>query len=443
MRHLADGGLQRLTQEDVPLASVVMHRERVARLLAEAVSEGRYALHPAQLRTIRVNGKDRIVFAYPVLDLVVHGVIADLLLERAEPTFSDRLSSYRPGRSWWSGVGSFAAYVRAHRAAHADPRERGLYVLRRDVDAYTDSIPLGATSAIWPLVTELLGGDEAARASRTWPLVEEIVRPRLLGDDGGLATRLRGVATGQPISVLAFNLYLRDLDHELATVPGVFSARYSDDLLVAHPDPDVARTLSDLMDARLAGLGLRFGAKKRRDLYLTGAGRPSDAWPEARGTTWVPFLGMRVGMEGTVALGERKVRGLLREAERRAWNTARSLRRTDEEDRGRAVAAVVNALLDPDEPVLTGGPAPILARAVTDRPQLDWLDHALARIVASAVTGDPGAAAFRQAPPRRVRDWGLVSLRRARDRGARPRGRHGRRIGTRTGTRRRAVQVRP
>lgn len=74
----------------------------------------------------------------------------------------------------------------------------------------------------------------------------------------------------------------------------------------------------------------------------------------------------------------------------------------------------MNALLDPDEPVLTGGPAPILARAVTDRSQLDWLDHALARIVASATTGDPGAAAFRVAPPRRVRDWGLVSLRRAR-----------------------------
>ena len=39
------------------------------------------------------------------------------------------------------------------------------------------------------------------------------------------------------------------------------------------------------------------------------------------------------------------------------------------------------------------------------------------------------------APPRRVRDWGLVSLRRARDRGARPRGPHGQRLGPRTGVR--------
>ena len=376
LRHLTGSGLHRLTQDGVSLGSVVMHRTKVARLLAGAVSGGTYQLHPATLRTIRVGGKDRIVFEYPVLDLVGHGVVADLLAERVEPTLSGNLHSYRSGVSWWRGVAAFARYVRAHRDAHADPRDRGLYVLRRDVDAYTDSIPLGPSSPLWPLVTDVLGGD-GVRSSPAWPLVEEVVRPRLQGREGDLACRVRGVATGQPISVLAFNLYLRELDREIEAVPGAFYARYSDDLLVAHPDAAVAREVDAVLDARLAALGLRFNARKSRDLYLTGAGRLSAAWPEARGTTFVTFLGMRVGMEGTVALGERKVRGLLREAERRARNTARALRDADDDRRGRAVAAVVNALLDPDEPVLTGGPAPILARAVTDRPQLDWLDHAV------------------------------------------------------------------
>jgi hypothetical protein len=292
-------------------------------------------------------------------------------------------------------------------------------VLRRDVESYTDSIPLAPSSAIWPLVTEALGGD-AVRTSPAWPIVEEVVRPRVHGPAGGIATRYRGVATGQPISVLCFNLYLRDLDRRLAAIPGLFAARYSDDLVIAHPDPAVIVALDAELDGLLATLGLRFNPKKRRDLYLTGAGRRSDAAPSYTGTTTVSFLGMRVGMDGTVSLGDRKMRALLREAKRRAENTARALRDADPDTRGRAVAAVVNALLDPDEPVLTGGPAPVLARAVTDRRQLDWLDHALARIVASAVTGDPGAAAFRQAPPRRIHGaWGLRSLRRARDRGAR------------------------
>jgi hypothetical protein len=128
---------------------------------------------------------------------------------------------------------------------------------------------------------------------------------------------------------------------------------------------------------------------------------------------------MRVAMDGTVALGGRKVRALLRDARRRAENTARALRDRPIDERGRAVTAVVNELLDPAAAHLEGAAARLLATAVTDRAQLDWLDHRLARIVASAVSGDPGAAAFRSVPYRRIREaWGLVSLRRARDRAA-------------------------
>jgi hypothetical protein len=418
-RHLIDGRLHRLTHEGVSLSSVALHRGRVARLLADAVSTGAYELQPAVLHTIRVGGKERVVFSYPVLDLVVHRVVGELLGERVEPTLSPAVSSYRAGVSWWTGVTAFAAWVRAHHDARPDPRDRGVYVLRRDIDAYTDSIPLDAHSPLWSQVTTALGGPDLT-SSPAWPLVEEVLRPLVRLSDGALAARVRGVATGQPISVVCFNLYLRDLDHEVAAVPGGFYARYSDDLLFAHPDPDVAREVDALLEARVAALRLRFNARKRRDLYLTGAGRASAAWPDARGTTQTTFLGMRVGLDGTVALGERKVRVLLREAERRARNTARAMREADDERRGHAVAAVVNRLLDPDEPALGGAPAPLLARAVTDRSQLDWIDHALARVVASAVTGDPGAAAFRQAPYRRIRrDWGLVSVRRRRDNGRR------------------------
>jgi hypothetical protein len=419
LRHLSDGGLTRLRHEHVSLASVVLHRGRVARLLARSVADGSYRLSPATLNTVRVKGKSRTIFSYPLLDLVVHGVVADLLREHVEPTLSPRLYSYRAGVSWWRGVADFAAYVRRHRRDRPDPRDRGLYVLRRDIDAYTDSIPLGAGSALWEHVRDGLPAPVDLEGAG-WRTVQEVVRPTHHAPGGGLASRFRGVATGQPISVLCFNLYLRELDRELEAIPGAWYARYSDDLLFAHPDPDVARAADALLQDRLASLGLRCNPRKGAELYLTGAGRASAAWPQARGTTFVAFLGMRVGMDGTVSLGDRKVRGLLREADRRARNTARALGDADVERKGQAVAAVVNQLLDPERPDTAGAPAPLLARAVTDRPQLDWIDHALARIVAGAVTGDPGAAAFRDAPYRCIRrSWGLVSVRRARDRGGR------------------------
>lgn len=403
---------------EVNLATVVMHRGHVARLLARTVASGDYRLRPATVRTIVVEGRQRTVFDYPLLDLIVHGVVAEVLTEAIEPMLSPQVYSYRHGVASIDGVSALARYVRQHRRAAEDPRGRGLYVLRRDIDSYTDSIPLGARSAIWDqLEGAMVSIGPSAPTAADRSLIDEIVRPTVLTDDGAPASRLVGVATGQPISCVCFNVYLAALDRQLGDIPGAFYARYSDDLLFAHTDPAVARAASDVLDAGVAALDLKFNHEKRRDFYLTGSGRASEKWPEARGTTSVSFVGMRVTMDGTVALGARKVRGLLRDARRRAANSAIALAGATMEKRGRAVAAVVNALLDRDDPQLHGSAVPLLTHAITDRRQLEELDHELARIVASAATGVPGPVAFRKAPYRMVREeWGLRSLRRARDR---------------------------
>ena len=59
--------------------------------------------------------------------------------------------------------------------------------------------------------------------------------------EGQLFTQYRGVPTGQPISCVLFNLYLSGLDAQLDRIPGAFYARYCDDIVFAHPDPDVVR----------------------------------------------------------------------------------------------------------------------------------------------------------------------------------------------------------
>jgi hypothetical protein len=423
-RHLYDGGLHKLTEGEVSLATVVMHRAHVAKLLARTVERGEYEVRPATPRTILTDGKQREVLAYPLLDLVVQGVVADVLAEAIEPTLSPNLYSYSGGRSWIDGVTALARYVRRHRRERPDPRTRGLYVLRRDVESYTDSIPRGASSAIWSRIDESTEG--ATDSDRE--LIASVVRPIVLwepttgadvgADRGAPATRLRGVATGQPIASVCFNLYLRDVDGELDAVPGAFYGRYSDDLVFMHPDPDVVRGVSATLDNQLAALDLAFNDEKRKDLYLTAAGRVSAAWPEARGASSVTFLGMRVNADGTVALGEKKARGLLRDARRRAINTARALADADLDTRGRAVARSMTTLLDDRESELSGAAAPLLARVVTDRQQLDWVDRELAVITAAAASGGRGARALRNVPYRKVREeWRLPSVRRARDNG--------------------------
>jgi len=417
-RHLFDGGLHRLIDGEVNLATVVMHRGHVSRLLAQTVAAGDYRLRPARVRTIVVEGRERTVFDYPLLDLIVHGVVADVLTEAIEPILSTGVYSYRHGVSSMDGVSAFARHVRAHRRSRPDPRLRGLYVLRRDVDSYTDSIPLGPSSAIWSqLEVAMCATGRNAPSATDRELISEVVRPTVLTDDGHPASRLQGVATGQPISCVCFNVYLRDIDQALGEIPGGFYARYSDDLLFAHPEATVARHASETLDAGIAALRLKFNDEKRRDLYLNGAGRGSAEWPDARGATSAAFVGMRVTADGTVALGQRKVRGLMRDARRRALNTATALDAASVDQRGRAVAGVINALLDREDAQVHGAAVPLLAHAITDRRQLEELDHELALVVASSATKVRGPQAFRTAPYRVVRDeWGLRSLRRARDR---------------------------
>lgn len=417
-KHLFTSTLYELRQENVALAQLIQRRRKVAKLLARAVSRGEYELEPGEVREIEVDGKVRVVVSYRLTDTIVTAAVSSVLEEAIAPSLSDRLYSYRRGTSWLEPSADLAAYVRLHRRERPDPRTRGLYVLRRDVDSYTDTIPVDRPSRVWEMVRQALeAAGTASVDDHDGRLVERTIRPELRELDGGLACRIRGVPTGQPISCVLFNLYLSELDHALAAVSGGFYARYSDDFLFAHPDAATARQAAATIDSHIAALRLRIKPEKASNLYLTAAGRRSAEWEEARPTTSVPFVGTSVLAGGTVALNRKKLRRALREVERRARRTAVAVRGGDVRTVGRAVCSVVNDMIAPRPSPLQQASSSLLGRAVTDRGQLAQIDYWLARMVVKAVTGDTGVRAFRRVPYRTVReDWGLASLEHARNR---------------------------
>lgn len=410
-RYAASRALYALEQRGVSLASVSLHRDAVARRLARAVADGAYRLGPARLRRISVDGKRREVFACRLTDLIVHGVVAEVIQDATTGLLSPRLYSYRKGLSWWRPIRELAAYVRAHRRERPDPRTRGLYVLRRDIHAYTDSIPVRPGSPLWPM----LAGLDVPPGHRR--LVEAVIRPAVVWEGGGMSTLYRGVPTGQPISCVLFNLYLAGLDRELDALPGGFYARYCDDILFAHADPEVVRDVDARIEAGLARLELEINPRKSRTLYLTGAGRASVIWKDAAPATSVPFLGCMVSARGTISLGRRKRRALLTDLRTRAERTARALGTATPDEVGRVVCAVLNQALQARAEFSRQRSAALLRRAVTDRGDLRQLDDLIARIVAETVARQPGGRAFRAAPYRTIRrDWRLLSLLHARNR---------------------------
>ena len=403
-RYLLSSRLYELRQSDVSLASIVMNRGKVARLLARDVASGRYELEPGEMRTIRARHKTREVFSCRLTDLLVHGVVADVIQDAVQPQLSPRVFSYRKGVAWVTPLKEFTAYLRAERRKYADPLERSMYVLRRDVDSYTDSIPLDRASPLWSMLAANLG-------SPLPPLIRQAIRTELRLADGAVACRVRGLPMGQPIAAVIANLYLGDLDRALHAIPGAFYARYGDDFLFAHPDADVAREAEAVMDRTLRSLSLTVNAKKRRTYYFTVSGRPSPVWPDAKGSSRLPFLGTVIAADGTVGLDGTKVRSLLRELERRTAATARTLHGSNSEQIGRAVCAVVNRALDPRSALTQQRSAVLLRRIVNDRRQLEQLDYWIARLVIRAVTGRRDVRAFRDVPYRKLRrDWALASL---------------------------------
>ena len=400
-RHLYGGGLYEIRQDGVTLASVVMHRGRVARLLARDVARGRYVLEPGALRTIRVGSKLREVHTCRLTDLIVHGVVADVVREATASTLSPHVYSYRTGISPTAPVRTFAAWLRAARAAEPDPRRRHVYVLRGDVDSYTDSIPLLPGSPLWPMLERHLGAP-------VHPLVREVVHTQLRTAEG-VVRRDRGLPMGQPIAPVLANLYLGPLDALLDAVPGGFYARFGDDFLFAHPDPAVLLGAVDRTREVLDGLGLTVNDRKRRILYLTPAGRPAPNG--VAGAPDVTFLGTRIRADGTVGLDAPKVRALLRDVHRRCVATAATVSPAAPEVVGRAVCAAVNNALRPRAGLAEQRSATMLRAVVTDRAQLGQLDDRIALIVAETVARRRGPRAFRDVPYRTLRtEWGLRSL---------------------------------
>jgi hypothetical protein len=407
--------LYSLEQGGVSLASMAIHAKDLSRTLARTIERGNYRFSPARIEEIQVEGKTRAVFRYPLIDRIVHGTISDLIEEVTCPLLSDRLYSYRPGVSWLQPGFDLAGHVRSANVAASDPKERGLYVLRRDIHAYTDSIPVHESSSVWPKLRSALTNGNGGVKQQDWELVERVVRPVVKTEDGRLFRQERGVPTGQPISCVMFNFYLSDLDHEMAAIPGSFYARYSDDILFAHPDPRVVNEADALMEECIHESELSLNHEKNRNLYLNVAGRSDGtAW---KGTSGITFVGAQVTARGTISLGRSKQRHLLREIRIRALRTARGLSGRDTNTVGRAVCEVINRVLAGD-----GGPfqqrsASLVRRAITNREQLAQLDYWLARIVVQAVTGDPSVRGFRKVPYSRIRDdWKLVSLLHSRNR---------------------------
>jgi hypothetical protein len=404
LEHLRVRAAQRTFLGELTLRDVLRHRDQLLPALAEDVRSGRYAWSDARKVTVRIENKDRVLFQTSVLDAVVERALGRWLAERADALCSPNVYSYRrgvgPGTAWKA----FRAYILAYRSATPSVRERGLYVLRRDVRAYGESIPVDDGSPLWARLDAVMGADPDRERAQL--LLRALLQRSWFDANGETGVLSVGTPTGSSVQPVVNNLYLDAVDRVGASLG--FYSRFGDDILFATADPECAGEAARRLEAEVARLYLEFGAAKSRDLFFNGAARPGpvQGWEPVDS---VEYLGAAIRFNGNITAKGVKwshLLGVLDHRLRRARHQAGSMA---PERLSALLCRVAHDALEEAHPAF-GGEAQSLLQQVDDRSQLRSFDYWLCKRVAELSSGKRGVRAFRDFPPNRLFALGLPSL---------------------------------
>ncbi len=373
--------------------TISLKRGTFAKLLRKSLRDGSYSPGLANLADVRVRKKKRTIYQFPIVDRIVHGVLARVLLQEMGPKLSPHLYSYRKDRNWSTAVKNFTNYVRVHRREIITPQERGLYVLRTDVRRYTETIPVDNDSLLWEqlsLLTERAGEFQP----KIHKLLRQAIRPEILSEDGSRYVPIMGIPFGSPISTIVFNLYLQDLDHIFHRLnQDAFYARYGDDILYAHQSLGVVEEFERRLSEELSKRRLELSKKKHSLCYFNGAGRRESSDSIVRGAHSITFLGMRINFDGTVALKKGTAKHALDELRMRMKNHNQIHKDLPQRERARKLCVLANDIFDTHIPHSTYS-ADLLQRCISDRRFLRDFDFEVAKIAAETLSGRRGKRAF-------------------------------------------------
>ncbi len=330
--------------------------------------------------------KERELVRLPEEIYVLEKALALKIEPKIKKKLPHELVSYQKGRSAFQAVQSLSEF--------AKETKMPLYVLRRDIASYTDSIPLHDGSRLWSLL------QEAELDEAEIHLLKKLLRAKTKwrGTEASFS-RYLGVSTGSALTPLIANLYLTDLDRELLNVSGCFYRRYGDDIVFAHTDLDSAITARAILTQVLSELSLSEKAEKSKDILWNAKGGNSivSGFSEK---AFVDLLGLRITRSG-IRLTSEKMKLLLKRFRFRIKITLEANPLFSDDDRAKLAVSVVHALFSRDaiaqDPLFR-----MMCYAVNEIGQWRELDHEVVSVVAALSAKEPLPYAFRRYSKKRL-----------------------------------------
>ncbi len=208
-------------------------------------------------KSLVIVDKPRNLYLADWADKILLMVMASILQEGTSKLLSSSVYSYRKGFSATKAVKKLSRFVKRNPG-------KDIYIIKRDIAQYTDSI---SQQKLFSYLSEQTTLDPNSLFGR---LLRKAIRIEILAkNDEGPSCLAKGIPSGSPLSPPLANLFLKPLDDVLMPIPNSFYGRFGDDFVFATTDRlTAARALMDIHRI-VTELGLQTKPEKELNCTLT------------------------------------------------------------------------------------------------------------------------------------------------------------------------------
>ena len=237
--------------------------------LSQELRDGTYLPAPCRREWIPKAGtNEKRPLGIPVVrDRTVQAAVKAVIEPIWEREFAEHSYGFRPGRGCQQAVGRVEELLKGGHTVVVDA----------DLKGYFDSIPHKRLMA--KLRERIVDG-------KVLGLIQQFLEAGVMEEMNGWQPTESGTPQGGVISPLLANVYLNDLDHDVAR-RGWEMVRYADDFVILSRDAAEARKVMDHLKAWVEAAGLTLHPTKTRVVnYGKGEGFDFLGWHFERGHKW-------------------------------------------------------------------------------------------------------------------------------------------------------------
>lgn len=262
---------------ELTLSWVLSNRASVIKIIIDEIKRDDFSFDAIK-HSVIVTDKARDIYIAAWPERVLMLALGQILTRRLAPMISKHVYSFQKGRGPHEAVRAATDFIRSQ-------RKRPLYVLKRDISKYGDSIPQPKLFAALEIATDI------RKSPLFYKLLKAAVRaPFRNKNDEAAASLCVGIPSGSPLVPPLENFYLSPLDRKLGDIDNTFYGRYGDDIIFITPDRHIADWAMDEINKTVSNLGLEIKPQKMTNARLDYFKRlPDDEYQHKTHVTWLGF----------------------------------------------------------------------------------------------------------------------------------------------------------